>query len=167
MSQATPAALSDLDTPSIAEALDGFTPKDLEGVQKATSFRRSTLLLLTGEATVDEWQWHTVRTINRRVDLPYLTEDQEGRILHGAFEAVGYVLENLLRSGSDSDLAEATIDLLSGEATTDEWIEVAKEALDATVNIPYVPAFGEDIIFDRGVDILATALEGLLKTEEE
>ena len=166
MSQATPVALTDLNTEDMADALDGFTPEDLKGVQESSSFRRATLLLLTGEFTVDEWEWHAVRTINRRVDLPYLTEEQEGRILHGAFEAVGYVLENLLRTGGDSDLAEATIELLSGEATTEEWIAVAKEALDAAIDIPYVPDFGEDIIFDRGVDIIAATLEGFLKTEE-
>lgn len=165
--QVEPAPLEDNETSPLDELIEELRVQDLEGVKKSDKFRNATAKLLAGQYTVDEWQWHAVRTINRRVDIPYLSENREGQIFNGAFEAVGFVLENLIGSGATSDLEKATLDLLQGRATVDEWIDVAGESIDAVVNIPYVPSVGEDLIFDRGLSFLAKTLHGFLQTSSE
>lgn len=165
--KAQPAPQEENETTSLEKQVKSLSVEDLEGVKKQKSFRNATAMLLAGEYTVDEWQWHAVRIINRRVDIPYLTEDQEGRIFNGAFEAIGLVLENILKSGAVTDLEQATLKLLEGEMKVDEWIDVVAEAADLAIDIPYVPGVGEDMIFDRGLAFLAKTLHGFLKTKEE
>lgn len=156
------AALEEHATSTISE----LTPDKLDGVTKDKGFRQATAMLLFGKITVPEWEWFAIRALNKRLDIPYIGEAAEKDLLAEAFEAVGLAMEGLLLTSS-SEFRTATVDLLRGEATVDDWIDVAGEALDAIIDIPYVPAIGEDLLFDRGLELIAKSLHGLLVGSSE
>lgn len=160
----------ELDTTELMEnvtlEIGGDDPEALDDVTKDKSFRKATAQLLVGEITVPEWEWFARRAINRRVDLPFLTEANERQLFSGAFEVLGTALEGLLLQ-QESDFRTATADLLRGDMATDEWLDVAGGVLDGLVDVPYVPAMGEDLVFDRGLDVVAQALHGLLVGSSE
>ena len=166
----------DLDSPKEVEPaelaehvtteISGKIPETLDGVTRDKSFRKATGMLLAGAITVPEWEWFARRAINRNVDLPFLTEATERELFTTAFEGVGAALEGLILY-EENEFRTATADLLRGKATVEEWLDVAGEALDALVDIPYVPAAGEDFVFDRGLELIAQALHGLLVGSSE
>lgn len=152
------ASLQELATSKI----DELVPEELDDVTTDQTFRQATAALVAGELSVPEWEWFARRQINRLVDIPYVAEATEQGLFDQALEAVGAALEGLLLTIDETDFQTATIELLQGTATVPEWIDVAGAALDALVDIPYVPAFGEDMIFDRGLELIASSLHGLL-----
>lgn len=156
------AALKEHATSSIAE----LTPDQLDGVTRDKGFRQATAMLLAGKITVPEWEWFAIRAINKRLDIPYVGEAAEKDLFAEMFEAVGLALEGLLLTSS-SDFRTATVDLLRGEASVDDWIDVVGESLDALIDIPYVPAIGEEMLFDRGLELIAKSLHGLLVGSSE
>jgi len=146
---------------SMSEIIENFKPEDLDAATKSKGFRQATTMLLAGRLTVPEWRWFVVEAVNDAVDIPVLTESQERPIFRAAFTAVGQVLEGLLLSAPvDGEFRDKTIALLQGKATVDEWLDVAGEVIDAAVDIPYVPSVGEEMIFDRALDLIAKALHG-------
>jgi hypothetical protein len=150
----------------VTTEIGGKVPDKLDGVTRDKTFRKATAMLLAGEITVPEWEWFARRAINRSVDLPYLTEATERELFTTAFEGVGAALEGLILH-QESDFRTATADLLRGNMTVEEWTGVAAEALDRLVDIPYVPAVGEEMVFDRGLSLIAQALHGMLVGSSE
>jgi len=151
---------------NVTTEIGGNVPETLDGVTRDKMFRKATAQLLVGEITVPEWEWFARRAINRSVDLPFLTEANERELFSSAFEVLGTALEGLLLQ-EESDFRTATADLLRGDMATDEWLDVAGGVLDGLVDVPYVPAMGEDLILDRGLDVIAQALHGLLVGSSE
>jgi len=150
----------------VTTEISGSGPEKLDGVTKDKSFRKATAELLVGAIMVPEWEWFARRAINRNVDLPFLTEANERELFTGAFEVLGTALEGLLLQ-QESDFRTATADLLRGDMATDEWLDVAGDVLDGLVDVPYVPPMGEDLVLDRGLDVIAQALHGLLVGSSE
>jgi len=70
---------------------------------------------------------------------------------------------------NDSSFRSATLGLLQGIITVPEWLDVVGTVLSERVDIPYVPSVAEDIAFEKGLDLLGSALHGLLEdgSEEE
>lgn len=148
----------------IAKILQNFSPKELDPVTKQRGLKTATLRLLQGTIDVPEWRWHVVTALNEEVDLPYLLESTEKKMFNGAFHVAGEILQGaVLGKYADKELRDATIDLLSGEQTVPEWIDVVGEVLANVVNVPYVPQVGEDMLFDKGLEIIGKTLHGLLK----
>lgn len=156
------------DTASL-EAAD-LSSLDLSDIKRDRAFRTATTLLLAGKLTVPEWEWYAVRAANRKVDLPWFTEAMERAGFQQAFEVLGKALEGFLVGGSGSldevtkhpDFRKATIDLLNGQATVPDYVDVAGKVLNAVVDIPYVPEMGENLIFDRGLEFIANTLHDWL-----
>jgi hypothetical protein len=151
---------------NVTTEIGGGDPRALDGVTKDKSFRKATAELLVGAITVPEWEWFARRAINRKVDLPFLIEANERQLFKGAFEVLGTAMEGLLLQ-QENDFRTATADLLRGDMATDEWLDVASGVLDGLVDVPYVPAMGEDLVLDRGLDVIAQALHGLLVGSSE
>jgi hypothetical protein len=158
-----PASVTDEE---IGQQIGDLVPEELDGVTKDKSFRRATALLVAGDLTVPEWQWFAVRAINKNVEIPLVPEATERDLFATALEAIGTALEGLLLQG-ESRFRAATVDLLRGEADVEDFLIVAGDVLDAIVEIPYLPAMGEELIFDRGLELIAKALHGLLVGSSE
>jgi hypothetical protein len=152
---------ADLETNATTK-IGELVPEDLDGVTKDQTFREATAALLAGEISVPEWEWFAQRQINRVVDLPYISEATEEGLFQQAFEAIGAALKGLLLTTAETEFRAATLDLLQGKATTQEWLDAAAAVLDALVDVPYLPRVGEEMIFDRGLELIAKALHGLL-----
>lgn len=144
------------------QTIKDFTPEDLDPATKDKSFRQATAMLLAGKVTVPEWRWFALEVMNEKVDIPLLNEASERDLFKTAFTTVGQLLESMLATDFvDGDLRKKTLALLQGQATVPEWIDVVSEVLDTVIDIPYVPAFGEELVFDRGLDMIAKSLHGL------
>jgi len=154
----------------IAQLLDEVTIKDLASAKKDKAFRAATAQLLAGEMRVPEWEWYAVRAINRKVNIPMLSEAVERGIFSKVFDVLGTALEGFLIGGSgsfdevtnDGRFRQAVTALLTGEMGVPEFVDVAGEVLDERIDLPYVPNMGEDLLFDRGLQFLATLLQGYL-----
>lgn len=165
MSDAVSADLETLAT----EQIDSLVPEEIDGLTSSTSFRQATAKLLSGAITVPEWEWHFKQQLNRSIDVPYVGDAAEKGIFDTAISTVGTAIQGLFTGGSgmfdevtnDDEFRSATLSLLNGTATVPEWVDVAGVTLDALIDVPYVPAWGEDILFDRGLDLIASALHGL------
>jgi len=157
---------ADVTDEEIGQQIKELVPEQLDGVTKDKSFRKATALLVAGDLTVPEWQWFAVRAINKNVDIPLVSEATERDLFSTALEAIGLALEGLLLQG-ESEFRQAVVDLLRGESNVEDFLIVAGDVLDAVVEIPYVPAMGEELIFDRGLELIAKALHGLLVGSSE
>lgn len=158
-----PAAATDEE---IGQQIKDLVPEQLDGVTKDKSFRKATALLVAGDLTVPEWEWFAVRAINKNVDIPLVSEATERDLFSTALEAIGLALEGLLLQG-ESEFRQAAVDLLRGESNVEDFLIVAGDVLVVVVEIPYVPAMGEELIFDRGLELIAKALHGLLVGSSE
>ncbi|MFB6279114.1 MAG: hypothetical protein ABEK75_06380 [Salinibacter sp.] len=155
---------------SLDQKISDLTPEQMDAVTKSVSFREATAKLMAGSISFVQWEWFASRTLKRRLDLPFVQEAMEKNLFGTAFEVFGAALEGLLAGGSgsldgvtkDDEFRAAVLDLLQGDATVPEFLDVAGEVIDTVVDIPYVPQFGEDLVFDRGMELLASALHGLL-----
>lgn len=155
---------------SLDQKISDLTPEQMDAVTKGVSFREATAKLMAGSISFVQWEWFASRTLKRRLDLPFVQEAMEKNLFGTAFEVFGAALEGLLAGGSgsldgvtkDDKFRAAVLDLLQGNATVPEFLDVAGKVIDTVVDIPYVPQFGEDLVFDRGMELLASALHGLL-----
>jgi hypothetical protein len=178
----TEVTTADLETNATTK-IGELVPEDLDGITKDGTFRGATAALLAGQIKVGEWEWFAVRRLNRLVDIPYVGEATEKGLFSEAFEAVGALLEGLLLTTSKTKFRAATLDLLQGNATTEEWLDAAADVLDALVDISYLPAVQrlgnqlqpavKDHLLAHGrqvrdvherVEAVGAALEGLLLT---
>jgi hypothetical protein len=148
---------------STLEAIENFSPEQLDPATKRRGFKKATAELLVGNVSVPTWTWHAKHAINTAVDVPILSESDEAALLDTAFEVVGQLLESGLTRGFVSeDFRDKTLALLQGEATVPEWVDFVGEVIETAIDVPYVPEFGEQMIFDRGLDLAAKTLHGLL-----
>jgi hypothetical protein len=159
----------------IANETEGLSPEDLDGISESMAFRKATAKLLAGELTVPEWEWFVKRELNQLVDIPFVPEAVEKGIFDQALEVLGTALEGLLTGGSgqldevtgDPSFRSATLDLLAGKTTVPEWMSVVGRLLSERVDVPYVPEMAEDIAFEKGIELLGSALHGLLEDGSE
>jgi hypothetical protein len=155
---------------SLDQEIEDLTPEKVDAVTTSVSFRKATAKLLAGSISFVEWEWFTTRALNRHLDLPFVQEAVEQDAFATAFDLVGAALEGLLAGGSgtldevtkDDEFHAAVLDLLQGNVTVPEFIDRAGQVLDRTVDLPYVPAVGEDLLFDQGLELIASSLHGLL-----
>ena len=154
----------------IASETEGLSPEDLDGVSESMAFRKATAKLVAGELTVPEWTWFVKRELNSAVDIPFIPEAAEQGLFDQALEVLGKALEGLLTGGSgqldevtsDPSFRSATLDLLQGKITVPEWLDVVGGVLNDNVDIPRVPDIAEDMLFQKAMDVLGSALHGLL-----
>lgn len=159
-----------IDQEALGRKIQSLTPEDLNSVTTSVSFREATAKLLAGSITYAEWEWFASRALARRLDLPLVEKAVEQEAFASAFEVFGAALEGVIAGGSgnldevtkDDRFRAAVLDLLQGEITVPEFIGSAEKTLEERVDIPYVPQFGEEIVFDRGLELLASSLHGLL-----
>jgi hypothetical protein len=154
----------------IASETEGLSPEDLDGITESMAFRKATAKLVAGEITVPEWTWFVKRELNRVAHIPFVPEATEKGMFDQALEVLGAALEGLLTGGSgqldevtgDPSFRSATLDLLQGKTAVPEWLDVVGSALNDLVDIPRVPDMAEDLLFQKALDLLGSALHGLL-----
>ena len=159
----------------IASETEGLSPEDLDGISESMAFRKATAKLVAGEITVPEWEWFVKRELNQIVDIPFVPEATEKGMFDQALEVLGAALEGLLTGGSgqldevtnDRSFRSATLDLLQGKITVPEWLDVVGDTLNGLIDIPRVPDMAEDILFEKAMDLLGSALHGLLNGGSE
>lgn len=160
---------------TLEETIKDLTPEEVDGITQDTSFREATAKLLSGQLTVPEWEWFVTRSISRSVDLPFIEEAMEREFFSTTIDFLGSALQGFLTGGSgnldevtnDDDFRQSMAALLHGTVTVPEFIDVVSDVIDGLVNIPWVPAAGEDLLFDKGLEFLANSLHGLLVNGSE
>lgn len=67
----------------------------------------------------------------------------------------------------DESFRRATLLLLEGEITVDEWLDSVADALNRAVDIPWIPEAIEQRIFEYGLRLAGQALHGFLRKGTE
>jgi hypothetical protein len=172
--QADPADLETLDTGEIqdlaAAEIEDLSPRDFDQVTGALPFRRATAKLLAGEMNVPEWEKVVARELTDCTEIPYLPEAAERGVFDQAIKVLGDALEALLAGGSgrldrvtsDQAFRGETLKLIQGKTSVPEWMNSLGDALNQAVDVPYIPEMAEDIAFEKGMEVLGSALHGFL-----
>ena len=75
--------------------------------------------------------------------------------------------EDLDAVTKDDSFRAATLALLDGEVTVDEWMDDVADAINRLVDIPWIPEAFEQQVFEWGLQLAGKALHGLLRGGSE